>query len=102
MPYIHPFSRYRNERLRLTPHKSGEPVLAMTFPLVRMPELPAGERVYTPVDGQHVDTIAIDVYGTPFLWHLIALRNPSLTWPLDLVPGDPLSIPPAEVTEAGY
>lgn len=98
---IHPSSRYARLRIVRIPHKSGRLVEATPFLIRTLPQDPEREQVYFSQAGDTVDGISWRVYGTPYLWHLIAERNPELSWPPDLTSDLPVVIPPRELGELG-
>jgi hypothetical protein len=96
----HSRSRYGRLRVVGIPHKSRGYVNGLPFRIVTVPIQPSGEGVYQPQSDEYYDQISLRVYKTPHLWHLIAERNPSLTWPINVQIEQPLAIPSYEMSRA--
>lgn len=93
MAMVHSSSRYAGMRILRTPHRSGRLVESLPFRIFRPPLSTQNEKTYQPSPGEYVDQIAHKIYGTPYLWHSIADRNPELAWPLNVSADSVLVIP---------
>ena len=62
-------------------------------------EAPVGSKRYTTQSGDSFETLAFQRYGDSNKWYILADANPHIFWPLDLVSGQEIVIPPKSYAE---